>query len=48
MSQSMGFSHPQYPNHVCRLQNALYGLKQAPRDWFSRLSNKLIEFGFLA
>lgn len=30
MSQPPGFLHPQYPNHVYKLQKALYGLKQAP------------------
>jgi hypothetical protein len=48
MSQPPGYSHPQYPNHVCRFQKALYGLKQAPRAWFSQLSNKLLDFGFQA
>jgi hypothetical protein len=48
MSQPLGFNHPQFPNHVCRLQKALYSLKQAPRAWFSRLSSKLVEFGFKA
>lgn len=45
MSQPSGFTHPQFPNHVCRLQKALYGLKQAPRAWFSRLTLKLITLG---
>jgi hypothetical protein len=48
MAQPPGFSHPQFPNHVCRLQKALYGLKQAPRAWFSRLSTALISLGFTA
>jgi hypothetical protein len=48
ISQAPSYSHPQYSNHVCRLQKALYGLKQAPQAWFSRLSNKLLDFGFLA
>jgi hypothetical protein len=48
MSQPPGYSHLQYPNHVCHLKKTLYGLKQAPRAWFSRLSNKLLDFGFQA
>jgi hypothetical protein len=48
MYQPPGFSHPLYLNHVCRLQKALYGLKQAPRAWFSKLSSKLLDLGFLA
>ena len=30
MSQPPGYSHPQFPTHVCKLEKALYGLKQAP------------------
>ncbi|KAK1647181.1 hypothetical protein QYE76_064986 [Lolium multiflorum] len=30
-----------------RLDKALYGLKQAPRAWYSRLSAKLQDFGFI-
>jgi hypothetical protein len=48
MSQPPGFNHPKFLNHVCRLQKDLYGLKQAPRAWFSKLSSKLLEFGFMA
>jgi hypothetical protein len=47
MVQPPGFLHPSFPNHVCKLQRAIYGLKQAPRAWFSRLSNKLIQIGFV-
>jgi hypothetical protein len=46
MEQPSGFQHPQFPNHVCKLQKAIYGLKQAPRAWFSRLSSRLIALGF--
>ena len=46
MSQPQGFSHPQFPNHVCKLKKALYGLKQSPRAWFSCLSSWLIALGF--
>ena len=47
MVQPPGFLHPSFPNHVCKLQKAIYGLKQAPRAWFSRLSNKLLQIGFV-
>jgi hypothetical protein len=46
MSQPSGYHHPQYPNHVCKLNKAIYGLKQAPRAWFSCLSTRLIALGF--
>uniref|UniRef100_A0A2N9HTS2 Reverse transcriptase Ty1/copia-type domain-containing protein n=1 Tax=Fagus sylvatica TaxID=28930 RepID=A0A2N9HTS2_FAGSY len=46
MSQPPGYSHPQFPNHICKLEKALYGLKQAPRAWFSKLSTKLLALGF--
>jgi hypothetical protein len=48
MTQPPRFTHPQFPNHVYRLQKALYGLKQASHAWFSRLSSKLLDFGFTA
>jgi hypothetical protein len=47
MAQPPGFIHPQFPQHVCKLHKALYGLKQAPRAWFSRLSDRLLELGFV-
>ena len=46
MSQPPGFSHPQFPNHVCKLKKALYGLKQSPWAWFSCLSSRLLALGF--
>uniref|UniRef100_A0A2N9F0Q1 Uncharacterized protein n=1 Tax=Fagus sylvatica TaxID=28930 RepID=A0A2N9F0Q1_FAGSY len=46
MQQPPGYTHPQYPNHVCKLNKAIYGLKQAPRAWFSRLSTRLLDLGF--
>jgi hypothetical protein len=48
MTQPLGFNHPQFSSHICKLKKALYGLKQALRAWFSKLSNKLIELGFVS
>jgi hypothetical protein len=47
MVQPPGFVHSTFPKHVCKLQKAIYGLKQAPRAWFSRLSDKLLQLGFV-
>ena len=46
MSQALGFPHPQFPNHICKLKKALYGLKQSPRAWFSQLSSRILALGF--
>ena len=35
----------EFPNYVCN--KAIYGLKQAPRAWFNRLSESLLDFGFV-
>jgi hypothetical protein len=48
MEQPRGFIDPQFPSHVCRLHKSLYGLKQAPRAWFTRLSQTLLELGFVS
>jgi hypothetical protein len=47
MAQPPSFTHSSYPHHVCKLQKAIYGLKQAPQAWFSCLSGKLIQLGFI-
>jgi histone deacetylase 1/2 len=47
MKQPPGFEDPNVPNYICKLDKALYGLKQAPRAWYSRLSSKLIDLGFV-
>jgi histone deacetylase 1/2 len=47
MKQPPSFERPDAPHHICRLDKALYGLKQAPRAWYSRLSAKLQNLGFL-
>jgi hypothetical protein len=33
---------------VCKLDKAIYGLKQTPRAWYSRLSVKLLQLGFMS
>lgn len=48
MKQPPGYEDPKFPNHICKLDKALYGLKQAPRAWYSRLSTKLHELGFIS
>ena len=47
MVQPPGFNHPSFLDHVCNLHKALYGLKQAPKAWFSQLTTKLLELGFV-
>jgi hypothetical protein len=47
MRQPPGFENPDAPNYICKLDKALYGLKQAPRAWYSRLSTKLCDLGFV-
>jgi hypothetical protein len=47
MRQPPGFEHPHAPHYICKLDKAIYGLKQAPRAWYSRLSSKLCELGFI-
>lgn len=47
MKQPPGFTHPDYPHHVCKLTKAIYGLKQAPRAWFHRFSTFLLTQGFI-
>jgi histone deacetylase 1/2 len=47
MRQPPGFENPDVPNYICKLDKALYGLKQAPRAWYSRLSTKLCDLGFV-
>jgi histone deacetylase 1/2 len=47
MHQPPGYEDKRHPDYVCKLDKALYGLKQAPRAWYSRLSQRLIELGFV-
>jgi hypothetical protein len=48
MRQPPGFVDSKYPNYICKLDKSLYGLKQAPCAWFSHLSSKLLQLGFIA
>jgi hypothetical protein len=45
--QPPGYESKKMHEYVCRLDKAIYDLKQATRDWYSRLSIKLQELGFL-
>jgi hypothetical protein len=47
VEQPKGFEDPHYPDHVYKLKKALYGLKQAPRAWYGRLTDFLLQFGFI-
>ena len=47
VEQPKGFVDPSFPNHVYRLKKALYGLKQAPRAWYERLTQSLVNQGYM-
>jgi hypothetical protein len=47
MEQPRGFVSSHHPTFVCKLNKAIYGLKQAPRAWYTRLSNFLLDLGFI-
>jgi hypothetical protein len=47
MRQPPGYQDANKPSYVCTLDKAIYGLKQAPRAWYSRLSTRLCELGFI-
>uniref|UniRef100_A0A8R7QME8 Reverse transcriptase Ty1/copia-type domain-containing protein n=1 Tax=Triticum urartu TaxID=4572 RepID=A0A8R7QME8_TRIUA len=47
MRQPPGYVDSRFPHHVCKLDKALYGLKRSPRAWYSRLSSRLQELGFV-
>uniref|UniRef100_A0A8R7QVF4 Reverse transcriptase Ty1/copia-type domain-containing protein n=1 Tax=Triticum urartu TaxID=4572 RepID=A0A8R7QVF4_TRIUA len=47
MRQPPGYVDSRFPHHVCKLDKASYGLKQSPRAWYSRLSSRLQELGFV-
>jgi hypothetical protein len=47
MKQPPGYHSSYHLGYMCKLDKALYGLKQAPWAWYSCLSSKLIQLGFL-
>ncbi|KAI0496461.1 hypothetical protein KFK09_022778 [Dendrobium nobile] len=47
MKQPPGFVDDQHPQYVCKLHKAIYGLKQAPRQWYTKLTQSLVQFGFI-
>jgi len=47
VEQPKGFVHPSFPNHVYILKKALYGLKQAHRAWYERLTQFLVNQGYM-
>ena len=47
VEQPKGFVDPSFSNHVYRLKKALYGLKQAHRSWYERLTQFLVNQGYM-
>jgi hypothetical protein len=48
MAQPPGFESSKHPEYVCKLHKCFYGLTQALRVWFKRLTDFLIQLGFIA
>ncbi|XP_074347279.1 uncharacterized protein LOC141686120 [Apium graveolens] len=46
-SQSIATLNAENNNLVCRLKKSLYGLKQSPRLWFHKLSQTLLNLGYI-
>ena len=47
MQISKGFANQGEKHVVCKLHKSLYGLKQAPKQWNLKLTEALIDMGFL-
>ncbi|GJT22278.1 retrovirus-related pol polyprotein from transposon TNT 1-94 [Tanacetum coccineum] len=44
--QPPGFTDPDFPDRVYKVEKALYGLHQAPKAWYETLSTYLLHNGF--
>nr|GFA25845.1 hypothetical protein [Tanacetum cinerariifolium] len=42
----MGFTDPEFPDRVYKVEKAMYGLHQAPRAWYGTLSKYMLTNGF--
>ncbi|KAL8112245.1 hypothetical protein AgCh_019805 [Apium graveolens] len=47
VKQPPGFIHEKYPNYVYKLKKYVYELRQSPRCWYERLSQFLVNNGFI-
>ncbi|KAI0493266.1 hypothetical protein KFK09_027542 [Dendrobium nobile] len=47
MKQPRGFEDAQHSQYVCKLHKSIYGLKQSPRLWFHKLTQSLLQIGFV-
>ncbi|KAL8111789.1 hypothetical protein AgCh_019472 [Apium graveolens] len=47
VKQPPGFIHEKYPSYVYKLKKSVYGLRQSPRCWYERLSQFLVNNGFI-
>jgi hypothetical protein len=48
MRQPPRYEDEHNPLYICKLDKAIYGLKQAPRAWYSKMSTRLHELGFIS
>jgi len=45
--QPPDYENKQTPQYICKLNKTIYDSKQAPRAWYSRLSARLRQLGFI-
>lgn len=46
MTQPLGFIYPNFPNHICKLQQALYRLKQHSHIQYNELETFILSIDF--